>query len=462
MAMGSSKSGHQDDLWVDTGSLPQGPGHAFYDQVNGVLAHHSFDDFAEERCAKFYAETMGRPGIAPGVYFRMLFAGFFEGIDSERGIAWRFEDSLTLRRFIHCPLTKETPDHSTLSRTRQRIDLETHREVFQWVLTTLALEGLLKGKTLGVDATTLEANAAMRSIVRRDTGEDYETFLTGLAEASGIGTPSREELAKFDRKRKGKASNQDWEHPHDPDARIAKMKDGRTHMAHKAEHAVDMDTGAVVAVTLQGADQGDTATIGKTLEEAEGNLEEAAGEPDAKRRMHPQSAKEIVADKGYHANTPLGRLGAEGKRSYISEPDRGRRKWKGDEGARAAVYANRRRIHGKRGKALMRRRGEIVERSFAHVYDTGGMRRTHLRGHENILKRLLIHAGAFNLSLIFRRTLGAGKPREWRRRMEASQQALLAAFGGLLAELRALCPWERHSTWLELQKRQKPLTTCAA
>lgn len=411
MAMGSSKSGHQDDLWVDSGSLPQAPGHAFYDRVNGILAHHSFDDFAEERCAPFYADTMGRPGLAPGVYFRMLFAGYFEGIDSERGIAWRFEDSLTLRRFINYPLSKSTPDHSTLSRTRQRIDLDTHTEIFQWVLTTLALEGLLKGKTIGVDATTLEANAAMRSIVRRDTGEDYETFLTGLAQASGIETPEREDLAKIDKTRKGKASNKDWKHPHDPDARITKMKDGRTHLSHKAEHAVDMDTGAIVSVTLQGADKGDTTTLEETVDQSEANIAEVSEEPEAKRELHDAPLCEIVADKGYHANGSLERLEERGKRSYISEPKRGHRKWKGRAAAQAAVYANRRRIKGERGKRLLRQRGELVERSFAHIYDTGGMRRTHLRGHENILKRLLIQAGAFNLSLILRESLGYGKPR---------------------------------------------------
>lgn len=452
MAMGSSKSGHQDELWVDSGSLPQGPGHAFYDEVNGVLAFHCFDDFVEEQCAKFYAAAMGRPSIAPGVYFRMLFAGYFEGIDSERGIAWRFEDSLTLRRFINHPLSKATPDHSTLCRTRQRIDLQTHQEIFQWVLTTLALEGLLKGKTLGVDATTLEANAAMRSIVRRDTGEDYESFLTGLAEASGIETPTREDLAKFDKRRKGKSSNKDWKHPHDPDARITKMKDGCTHMGHKAEHAVDMDTGAVVAVTVQGADKGDTKTIGKTLEEAEENLEEAAEAPDAKRQMHPQSAKEIVADKGYHANASLTELEANGKRSYISEPNRGPRKWKDEEKAQAAVYANRRRTRGKRGKELMRRRGEIVERSFAHVYDTGGMRRTHLRKHENILKRLLIHAGAFNLSLIFRRKLGAGKPKECKRRLEALKGGLTKGLRSSLWKLIAFRQRRQSSARIEYRR----------
>ena len=435
MAMGRAKSEHQETLWVETHALPQAPGHAFYDQLNGVLACHEFDRMVEAHCGKFYAETMGRPSLPPVVYFKMLFVGYFEGIDSERGIAWRVADSLTLRRFLGYELTDPTPDHSTVSRTRRLIDLETHQAVFTWVVTTLAMEGHLKGKTLGVDATTLEANAALRSIVRRDTGEGYETFLTGLAKASGIETPTREDLAKLDKKRPKKGSNKDWKHPHDPDARITKMKDGRTHLAHKAEHAVDMDTGAIVAVTVQGADEGDTQTITDTLDRAEDNVEEAAQEPDARRGLSDKALSEVVADKGYHSGPRLRELADQGVRTYISEPKRGRRKWKGDTETQQAVYANRRRIRADRGKRLLRRRGEVVERSFAHLYETGAMRRTHLRGHPNILKRLLIHAGAFNLGLILRHQTGAGTPR-------GLASAITKALHSVWASLRTIIePW---------------------
>jgi len=433
MAMGRVKNEQQETFWVETAALPQAPGHAFYDKMNGVLAYHEFGRFVEERCAKFYAEKMGRPSIPPLVYFKMLFIGYFEGIDSERGIAWRAADSLTLRRFLGYELTDQTPDHSSVSRTRRLIDLETHQEVFQWVVTTLAMEGLLKGKTLGVDATTLEANAALRSIVRRDTGEGYEAFLARLAQASGIETPTREDLAKLDKGRKGKGSNRDWKHPHDPDARITKMKDGRTHLAHKAEHAVDLDTGALVAVTVQGADEGDTHTIEETLGQAEENLEEAAKEPDARRGLSDKPLSEAVTDKGYHSTSGVRALADRPMRSYLSEPKRGRRKWRGDTAAQQAVYANRRRIRSERGKRLLRRRGELVERSFAHLYETGGMRRTHLRGHENILKRLLIHAGAFNLGLLVRKQAGAGTPR-------GLVEALRVFVHGLRATLNALVP----------------------
>jgi transposase len=275
----------------------------------------------------------------------------------------------------------------------------------------------LKGKTVGVDATTLEANAAMRSIVRRDNGESYEEFLKGLARQSGIETPTREDLARVDRKRKKKGSNQEWVSTSDPDARIAKMKDGSTHMAHKAEHAVDMDTGAVIAVTLQAADQGDTTTMKETLADAGETVErlverEAEKTPEEKPKVNVNGVEEVVADKGYHSGPAVIALGEVPVRSYIPEPKRVARKWDGKKAEQKAVYGNRRRVQGCYGKRLLKKRGELIERSFAHCYETGRMRRVHLRGRDNILKRQLIHIGAFNLSLIFRKVLGAGTPRD--------------------------------------------------
>jgi transposase len=419
MAMGKRKREEQGALWIAAGDLPQSGGHPFYVQVNRILDAGGFDRFVEERCSGFYADKMGRPSLPPAMYIRMLLIGYFEGIDSERGIAWRVADSLSLRRFLGHGLTDPTADHSTLSRTRRLIDVETHQEIFVWVLQVLARHKLLDGKTQGVDATTLEANAALRSIVRRDTKESYEEFLTRLAKASGIETPTREDLARLDKKRKNKGSNDDWEHPHDPDAKITRMKDGRTHLAHKAEHAVDMTTGAIVVVTLQPADRGDTTSIEKTIAQADKNLVAVMKDDPACKPLSEQVLREVVADKGYHSNAVL--LDHQDKeiRTYISEPDRGRRNWTGkteEEGAeksaaRDAVYGNRRRIRGDYGKSLMRRRGELVERSFAHCYDTGGMRRTHLRRHENILKRLLIHAAGFNLGLVMRKIMGFGTAR---------------------------------------------------
>lgn len=268
MAMGTRKHRQrQEQLWVTHAELVTGPGHPFYARLNELLDQEKFDEFVEAECAQFYADKNGRPSLTPGTYFRLLLIGYFEGIDSERGIAWRAADSLGLRKFLRIGLDEETPNHSTISRTRRLIDVETHRKVFLWVLGVLSDRGLLKGKTVGVDATTLEANAAMRSIVRRDSGATYEEFLKDLAKQSGIETPSREDLVRMDRGRRKKTSNEEWESPADPDARVARMKDGTTHLAHKAEHAVDMETGAVIAVTLQAADQGDTATMKETLAE---------------------------------------------------------------------------------------------------------------------------------------------------------------------------------------------------
>ena len=373
---------------------------------------------------------MGRPSLAPGMYFRVLMLGYFEGIDSERGIAWRAADSLSVREFLGLELGEAPPDHSTISRTRRLIEVETHRAVFSWILERLAAAGLVKGETLGVDATTLEANAALRSIVRRDTGEGYEAFLTRLAKASGIATPTREDLARLDRKRPKKGSNEDWTHPQDPDARIAKMKDGRTHLAHKAEHAVDLETGAVVAVTVQPADKGDTETIKETLIEAAENVEKA--------KPQTEVVKELVTDKGYHSNALLEDLAILGVRTYISEPARGRRNWQGKHPARNAVYGNRRRIGGTRGRGLLRQRGERLERPFAHAYQTGGLRRVYLRGHSNILKRVLIHTAALNLGLLMRRLVGVGTPRSLQGRLWASLTRLVLLWWRVIKQYLAV------------------------
>ena len=362
-------------LWIATNALPVTGGHPFYQRLNQVLDTHAFDAFVEAQCAPFYAATVGRPSLLPGTYFRLLLIGYFEGIDSER----------------------------------------THRAVFTWILQVLATTDLVKGQTIGIDATTLEANAALRSSVRRDSGETYQEFLTRLAQASGIETPTRADLARVDRKRPKKGRNTDWRHPHDPDARITKMKDGRTHLAHKAEHAVDLETGAIVGVTVQGADQGDTTTIAETVTAAAEELEAVAVVTDGQTAV----IDEVVADKGYHSNQVLVDLGALDLRTYIAEPNRGRRNWKKKTVARDAVYANRRRSRGARGLALQRRRSEHLERPNAHLYETGGLRRTHVRGHANILKRLLIQTRAFNLGLLMRTLIGVGTPRGLQGRLAA-------------------------------------------
>ena len=436
MSMGRGSKEKQQGLWLETGALRRSPGHPFYKNLNRILGKHGFDEFVEKECSPFYAEKLGRPSIAPGVYFRLLLIGYFEGIDSERGIAWRVADSLSLGQFLGFDLSERTPEHSTLSKTRKRIDLETHRAVFTWVLTVLAKSKLLQGKTLGVDATTLEANAALRTIVRRDTGEGYQEYLTRLAKESGIETPTKEELAKLDKKRPKKGSNDDWTHPHDPDSGITKMKDGRTHLSHKAEHAVDLETKAVVAVGLFGV-EGDTATLPQTLADAIENLDAVASDPVADAALTTSPISEVVTDKGYHSNDMLVMLVEGEMRSYVSEPNRGRRRWGGEkEDAQKATYANRRRIRGQRGKELQRRRAELVERPNAHLYDTGGMRRLHLRGRENILKRLLVHVAGFNLGLVMQKLLGRGTPRGLQGRLEALLALVMSAWTALASPNR--------------------------
>lgn len=424
MAMGTLKRERQGKLWVATATLARPGSHPFYKRLNEVLDECGFDDFVEGACRKFYADNIGRRGLPPGMYFRLLMVGYFEGIDGERGIAWRANDSLSIRSFVRADLDESVGDHSTLSRTRRLIDLETHRLVFAWVLGILAEHGLLRGKTIGIDATTLEANAAMRSIVRRDSGEAYDEFLRGLAAESGIATPTRAELARIDRKRPKKGSNEEWVNPHDPDACIAKMKDGRTHMAHKAEHAVDMETGAVVAVTVQPASDGDTTTIAETLAQAVEHVTAVAATTNEPADGKLTGPDELVTDKGYHSREVVRAITEAGIRTYISEPERGRQHWKDQEAEQRAVYGNRRRVRSERGKQLQRQRGEKLERVNAHLYETGRMRRVHLRGHSNILKRLMIHAGSLNLGLLMRSLFGCGTPRGLQGRLN---QLLLVA-----------------------------------
>ena len=419
MAIGKRQPARQAELFVVASAI-RALGNPFYRALDKLLMKHGFDRFAEETCRPFYAARRGRPSIPPGVYFRMLMIGYLEGIGSERGIAWRCSDSISLREFLGCGLSGNPPEHSTLSKTRKRLSVEAHTAVFGWVLALLRKSGLLSGKTLGVDSTTLEANAAMRAIVRRDDETGYEAWLVQLAQASGIATPTRADLAKLDRNRSKKGSNAEWVHPGDPEARIARMKDGSTHMAHKREQAVDMEGGAVVAVTVQTMDGGDTASLPKTLDEAERQLAEVGLVPE-----------EVVADKGYHSNETMTGVRGRGLRSYVSEPHRGRRRWKNKGEAQRATYANRRRIRGQRGKRLQRQRGEKLERTFAHLLVTGGLRRVTVRGQEEIRKRMLLHAAAFNLGLLMRAHFGVGTPR--------SLQGLAAGRAALAAKVRGAC-----------------------
>ncbi len=394
MALGRRGEERQQEMWIASAELPKSEGHVFYRKLNQLLAEAGFDRFVEELCQTDYHATMGRPGIPPGTYFRMLLVGYFEGIGSQRGIAWRCADSLSLRAFLGVPLSEDTPDHSSLTRVRDRFSLEVHVEVFRFVLQVASEQGLLKGKTVAVDATTLEANAAMKSIVRRDTGEDGNEYLKRLMQEEGLiepgDDPSDEELRRYDKQRKNKkVSNAEWTSETDPESRITRMKDGRTHLAYKAEHVIDLETEVVLAAEIYTADTGDTDTLVDSVMEAQTHLSEAGLDAEI---------EEAVADKGYHAAHTLELAEAMDLRTYIPEPQRKYdRRWtdKPEEFQRV-VNNNRRRTKTKKGRRLQRQRSEKVERSFAHVCETGGARRTWLRGLEKVRKRYLMSAVARN------------------------------------------------------------------
>jgi transposase len=450
MAMGQ-KQALQPQLFITHDQLPQSAGHPFYAALDRTLTQAGFDPFVEALCAPAYAAPMGRPSIAPGVYFRCLFVGYFEGLRSERGIAWRVSDSLSLRAFLGLALDQGPPDHSTLSRTRRRLPQRMHQQVFDWVLARLGESGLVCGRTLGVDASTLEANAAMRSLERRDTGQSYDEFLGDLAKAEGIENPTKEQCARIDRKRKNKASNADWVNPNDSGARITKMKDGRTHLAYKGEHAVDLDTGAIIAVTVQAADTGDTKSLPVTLAQAETSL--VAIREEAAAQARPKSGiEEVVTDKGYHSDEVLQQCADKGIRTYISEPKRNRR-WKGKSAQKKATYGNRRRIRGKRGKALLRKRGELVERPFAHRLDRGRLRRLHVRGTVNVYKQELLLSAAQNLGLLMRAKYGVGTPRRHAAQGRQDQRTATGLLGTLLVLLSTLGA-RRNTLWVPLRTAQ--------
>jgi transposase len=437
MSMGRMRD-RQGELWVATEEI-RTPGHPFFERLSRVLADHDFDRKVEALCGPYYADRDGRPSIPPGVYFRMVMVGYFEGIASERGLAWRCQDSLSLKSFLGLGPAEAAPDHSSLSVIRRRLPIEVFRAVQKLVLEMLKGAGLLKGRALAIDASTMEANAAMRSIVRRDTNESYAGYVARLAKAAGEPVPTRSARARFDRKRpKRTTSNKDWESPADPDAKIAKLKDGRTALAYKPEHVVDLDTGAIVAATVQNADLSDHATSTETLVQAIGNLDHLG-----------QSSKDftVVADKGYHSEAVIAGCVAAEIKTCISEPKlRGsRRLSRKPPLARKALDRNRRRVRSAYGKKLLRRRGETVERTFAHTLESGGMRRAWLRGRENVEKRYLVHVSACNLGLLMRRLVGFGTPKG----LAGAPAALLAVLAGLCLALAGV--WRRALRNLHLE-----------
>ena len=410
MAMGRRKQ-RQEALFITATDLPRSDGHPFYKKLNQLLAEAKFDEWIERRCQQYYAqeEKRGQPSIPPGQYFRMLMVGYFENIDSQRGIAWRCGDSLSLREFLGVPLGEMTPDHSTMTNTRKRLPQAVFEEVFQFVLAIAEVKKLIHGKTVGVDSTMLEANAAMKSIVRRDTGEDWKEYVIRLMKEEGViekeHEPTDEEVRRYDKQRKNKkVSNEEWVSESDPESRITQMKDGRTHLAYKAEHVVDLKSDLVLAAEIRPATAADTVTMVDSVIQARVNLEAAGSEAEI---------EEAAADKGYHAADTLELCEFVGLRTYIPEPQRKHeRRWT-DKPAefQQAVYNNRRRMRRNKGKQLQRARSEFCERTFAHICDSGGGRRTWLRGLLDVTKRYVIAAAAHNLGRILRKLFGVGKPK---------------------------------------------------
>ncbi len=443
MAMGRRKA-KQKSLFVEAERMPSGPRHRFYDALNELLDEAGFDAHVESLCELAFEPSSrgGRPSIPPGVYFRMLLLGYFEGIESERGICWRCDDSLSLKRFLGYEPHEPTPDHSTLSRMRSRLPASTYVEVFRFVMRILNEKGLTQGKVAGVDATYLRADASMKTIVRKGSGEGYKGYLRKLAKEAGIEQPTDEDLRRLDRKRKGKkASNEEWESPIDPDAEIVRLKDGRTRLGYKAEHVVDMESGALLAADVMAATTSDATSLKSSLEQAEQNLDRVNDDDDDERDDDddaPGSGRhieEVTGDKGYHKASTIRELDEDGVRTYIPERiQHGKRRWERHGGRKTAeaVYRNRARMKRAKGKALQRKRGELIERSFAHVCETGQHRRVRLRGEENVRKRYLVQAAAFNLGLLMRTLFGVGTPREAVNRLKA-----------ILALLRTLVLWAR-------------------
>lgn len=439
MALGRRKGEHQEQFLAST-DLPRAPGHPFYVELNRLLGRHRFDRFVEKLCEPYYAQ-IGRPGIPPGVYFRMLFVGYFEGIGSQRGIAWRCADSLSLREFLGLGPTDRTPDHSSLTVIRKRLPLEAYMEVFAFVLKLAHKEGLFEGKIAGMDATLLEANAAMKSIVRRDTGEDWKAYVRALAAEEGVEIDDDEDLRRFDKKRKKKGvSNKDWVSETDPDSRIMRMKTGRTHLAYKAEHAVDLKTGLVLAAEIYRGDLSDGDSLAVTTKKAKQAV---------RRVVRRNRLRDMVADKGYHKTAALADVTRLGLRSYVPErEDVWQRVWTDKpEAHKRAVYANRRRVRGARNPQLQRKRTEILERSFAHACETGGGRRCWLRGLDANRKRHLVLVAGLNLGVVMRMLTGFGSPRS----LQGLSLLLHRLVQNLWGALRALRSFQEASESAQLE-----------
>lgn len=399
----------QQELWVATSEIVTTPANAFLERLNTALAALNFGDSVRALCAPFYqmdASKGGRPGIDPEVYFKMLLVGFFEGLPSERGIAARCADSLSIRQFLGYSLCEATPDHSSFTVIRQRLGEQVYRQVFDLVLVGLETHKLLKGRNVGIDASTMEANASKKKLQNRLSGQDYLEYVKGLAAEAGIDPENAAAVRNFDRKRPGrKTSNKDWSNPHDPDAKIGKTKRGASRMIYKPEHIVDLETGAILDADVRPGDEADTDDLSTRVSESEARLKKALG-------IERSIFKVMASDKGYFKLDEVRALQAMGLRTVIPDPVSNRRPEKLSAKERQVLRSAQRAVTAHYGKSLMKRRGMYIERSFEHLLDCGGARRTTLRGRINIKKRYMVQAMGVNLSLLMRALIGIGTPKQ--------------------------------------------------
>jgi len=427
---GNKEKAAQPEFWVATQQLPKSPKSAFYSKLDETLESLGFATKVRQLCAPAYKQTgTGRPGIDPVVYLKMIMVGFFEDLPSERAIAARCADSMSIRAFLNYELDEKTPDHSSFTVIRQRLSLDVYERIFNLTLQALREHGLLRGKNLGIDSSVIEANASLRALVHRNTEEQYWDYVKRLAAESGIDPDDATAVRKFDRHRPGKGSNQEWVNPNDPDAKIGRTKDGATDMIYKPEAVVDLDTGAIVQAQVHLGDQVDHKEMATRVLEAQQNINQAAGE-----KLGTLTVSTVTSDKGYYAVTELQALQQEDIRTVIADPIDNRRLDKLEIEQKKAVQAARRSVKSKSGKDLLRRRGMHIERSFAHILDCGGMRRTTLHGWENLNKRFKLAAAFYNLSQLMRKLFGIGTPKQ----LAASGRLLFLQFTYLLAVIAGI------------------------
>jgi transposase len=396
-------------MFIPAAQLVQPATSSFYTRLDQTLNSFQFGEQVRKLCAPAYSDSRrGRPPVDPAVYFKMLMIGFFENIASERGIAERCSDSISIRFFLGYDLTQATPDHSTLSLIRGRLGEDIYQQVFVLILSALQQQGLVQGQNVGIDTSVIEANASLKNLVKRDTQEAYWEYVRRLAAENGVKPQDAEAFRQFDRKRPKKMSNDDWENPHDPDAKIGPTKAGAIDLIYKPEHVVDLVTGAILQAEVRLGHEADQQDLATHVLQAQVNINLAQERP-----VDSLTIQSATADKGYHAPDELSQLHQEGIRTVISDSVKHRNLDQLSPEAAKAVRAAKRSVRSKSGKQLLKQRGQHLERSFAHVLDAGGARRTTLRGLENLNKRFKVSAAIYNLSQMMRAIWGVGTPKQW-------------------------------------------------